>query len=296
MRISLIGLSLVFFSLGGTALADDPRPWMNTALSADQRADLLVAQLTLDEKILLVHGVGWGPLKQGSPIPADNNGGAGQVLGIARLGIPSLQQADSAVGVRMSAPQSRYSTLLPSVLGAASSWDLEGAQLYGDVIGRELRAQGYNQSIGGGVNLARDPRNGRLFEYAGEDPLLAGSMVGHLIRGVQGNHIMGDIKHYAFNDQETGRTVVDVNISHKAARESDLLAFEIGIRIGQPASVMCSYNKVLTHWACESDWLMNQVLKNDWKFPGFVVSDWDGTHSTEKAVLAGLDVDRKSVV
>jgi beta-glucosidase len=290
MKIPLIGLNLFFLSLSGAALADDAKPWMNTALSADQRADLLVAQLTLDEKILLVHGVGWGPLKAGSPIPADNNGGAGQVLGIARLGIPSLQQADSAVGVRMSAPQSRYSTLLPSVLGAAASWDLDSAHLYGDVIGRELRAQGYNQSIGGGVNLARDPRNGRLFEYAGEDPLLAGSMVGHLIRGVQGNHIMGDIKHYAFNDQETGRTVVDVNISHKAARESDLLAFEIGIRIGQPASVMCSYNKVLTHWACESDWLMNQVLKNDWKFPGFVVSDWDGTHSTEKAVLAGLDV------
>ena len=118
-----------------------------------------------------------------------------------------------------------------------------------------LRAQGFNQSIGGGVNLARDPRNGRLFEYAGEDPLLAGVTVGHVIRGVQGNQVMGDIKHYAFNDQETGRTIVDVRISHKAARESDLLAFELGIRIGQPSSVMCSYNKVNGDWACENDWL-----------------------------------------
>jgi beta-glucosidase len=272
------------------AAAQPARPWMDASLSPDARADLVIKELTLDEKIQLVHGIGWGPLKPGHPVPPDNNGGAGEILGIPRLGIPSVQQADSAVGIRMAAPQSRYATLLPSVLAAASSWDPEAAQLYGDVIGRELRAQGYNQSIGGGVNLARDPRNGRLFEYAGEDPLLAGVTVGHLIRGVQGNQVMGDIKHYAFNDQETGRTVVDVHIPHKAARESDLLAFEIGIRIGRPSSVMCSYNKVNGDWACENDWLMNHVLKGAWSFPGFVVSDWDGTHSTDKAAMAGLDV------
>ena len=263
---------------------------MNSALAPEVRADLVVKQLTLDEKIQLVHGIGWGPLVPGSPVPPDNNGGAGEVLGVPRLGIPSLQQADSAVGIRMAAPQSRYATLLPSVLAAASSWDTEAAHLYGDVIGRELRAQGYNQSIGGGVNLARDPRNGRLFEYPGEDPVLAGVTVGHVIRGVQDNRIMGDIKHFALNDQETGRTIVDARLSKKAARESDLLAFELGIRIGQPSSVMCSYNKVLGDWACENDWLLNQVLKGAWHFPGFVVSDWDGTHSTEKAANAGLDV------
>jgi beta-glucosidase len=265
-------------------------PWMNASLSPDARADLVIKQLNLDEKIQLVHGVGWGPLIPGRPVPPDNNGGAGEIVGITRLGIPSVQQADSAVGVRMAALQGRYATLLPSVLAAASSWDLKAAHLYGDVIGRELRAQGFNQSIGGGVNLARDPRNGRLFEYAGEDPLLAGITVGYVIRGVQDNHIMGDIKHFAFNDQETARTVVDARISKKAARESDLLAFELGIRIGQPSSVMCSYNKVAGDWACENDWLLNHVLKGTWHFPGFVVSDWEGTHSTDKAVLAGLDV------
>ena len=163
------------------AAAQPVRPWMDASLSPDARADLVIKELTLDEKIQLVHGIGWGPLKAGHPVPPDNNGGAGEILGIPRLGIPSVQQADSAVGIRMAAPQSRYATLLPSVLAAASSWDPEAAQLYGDVIGRELRAQGYNQSIGGGVNLARDPRNGRLFEYAGEDPLLAGATVGHVL-------------------------------------------------------------------------------------------------------------------
>jgi len=281
----------IFLAAQGLCLSQEAtRAWMNASLSPDLRAEAVMKQLTLDEKIQLVHGIGWGPLKAGSPVPPDNNGGAGEILGIPRLGIPALQQADSAVGVRMAAPQSRYATLLPSVLAAASSGDPQAAHLYGEVIGRELRAQGFNQSIGGGVNLARDPRNGRLFEYAGEDPLLAGVTVGHVIRGVQDNQIMGDIKHFAFNDQETGRTIVDARISTKAARESDLLAFELGIRIGQPSSVMCSYNKVNGDWACENDWLLNHVLKGAWHFPGFVVSDWDGTHSTEKAALAGLDV------
>ncbi len=284
---------IIISSVVSVAAQEKPaaRPWMNPQLSPDQRADLVVHQLTLPEKIQLVHGIGWGPLRPGDPVPPDNNGGAGEVQGIPRLGIPSLQQADSAVGVRMAAAQSRYATLLPSVLGAAASWDVKAAHLYGDVIGRELRAQGYNQSIGGGVNLARDPRNGRLFEYPGEDPLLAGVTVGHVIQGIQANKVMTDIKHYAFNDQETGRTVVDVHISRKSAHESDLLAFELGIRIGQPSSVMCSYNKVEGDWSCENKWLLNDVLKGEWKFPGFVVSDWEATHSTTKAALAGLDME-----
>jgi beta-glucosidase len=292
-----LATSVVLFLLAhGTCLAQQPQkppppPWMNPALSPDLRADLVVKQLTLDEEIQLLHGIGWGPLLAGSPVPPDNNGGAGEIVGIPRLGIPSLQQADSAVGIRMAALQSRYATLLPSVLGASSSWDPQAAYLYGDVIGRELRAHGFNQSIGGGVNLARDPRNGRLFEYPGEDPLLAGVTVGQVIRGVQANQVMGDIKHFALNDQETGRFVIDVRISRKAARESDLLAFELAIRIGQPSSVMCSYNKVLGDWACENNWLLNRVLKGAWHFPGFVVSDWDATHSTDKAALAGLDVE-----
>ena len=292
LRLSTVSILLgIFASLAlQSPVAFAQHPWMNKQLTPDQRADLVVHELTLAEKLQLVHGIGWGPLREGDPVPASNNGGAGQVLGIPRLGIPDLQQADSAVGVRMAAPQSRYATLLPSVLGAAASWDPDAAHLYGDVIGRELRAQGYNQSIGGGVNLARDPRNGRLFEYPGEDPVLAGVTVGHVIEGVQSNLIMGDIKHYALNDQETGRTIVDVQLGHKAMRESDLLAFEIGIRIGHPASVMCSYNKINGDWACENDYLLNHVLKGNWHYPGFVVSDWEATHSTVKAALAGLDM------
>jgi beta-glucosidase len=283
--------------LVGTGAAQGPKNaavmrWGNSSLSPDRRADMVLAQMTQEEKLQLVHGIGWGVLRAGAPVPPEDNGGAGFVQGIKRLGIPDINLADSAVGIRMSALHGRYSTLLPSTLGAAASWDPQAAFLYGSVIGRELRAQGYNMSIGGGVNLTREPRNGRNFEYAGEDPLLAGRMTGNLAKGVQAQQVMGDIKHYALNDQETGRNTLNVMLDKKAMRESDLLAFEIAIGIAQPAGVMCSYNKVDGDWACENDYLLNQVLKKDFGFKGFVLSDWEGTHSTVKAALAGLDQEQ----
>ncbi|HUY80444.1 MAG TPA: glycoside hydrolase family 3 C-terminal domain-containing protein [Acidobacteriaceae bacterium] len=264
-------------------------PWDNKALSPDVRANMVLKQMTLDEKLQLVHGTGWGALRPGAPVQPGSNWGASFVPGIPRLGIPPINMQDSAVGVRLSALMGRYSTLLPSTIGAASSWNPMAARLYGDVIGRELRAQGFDMSIGGGVDLLRDPRNGRNFEYAGEDPLLAGTMTGNLMKGVQGEHVMGDIKHYAFNDQETGRNVYNAIIGHRAARESDLLAFQIAIGIAHPAGVMCSYNLVNGDHSCENSWLLNDVLKKDFHFKGWVLSDWGGTHSTIKAALAGLD-------
>ena len=266
-------------------------PWMNTSLSPDQRADLVLQQMTLDEKIQLVHGTGWGVLREGDPVPPRSNLGAGYVPGIDRLGIPDINLADSATGVRLGALQSRYSTLLPSPLALAATWNLQSALLYGSVIGRELRDQGYNMSIGGGVDLAREPRNGRTWEYAGEDPLLAGSIVGHLAKGVQSQQVMGDIKHYAVNDQETGRNILNVILDKRSLRESDLLAFQIAIGIADPAGVMCSYNKVDGDYACENDYLLNQVLKKDFAFKGWVLSDWEGTHSTIKAAHNGLDME-----
>jgi beta-glucosidase len=276
----------------------DTRPWMNRSLSPDRRADLVMKEMTLDEKMNFVHGTGWNGLRPDAEIPKGSLGGAGYVQGVPRLGIPGINQADSAVGIRLAAQGSHYATLLPSVLGAACSWDKDALFLFGSVLGRELRDMGYNMSIGGGVDLARDPRNGRNFEYAGEDPVLAGTMVGELASGVQANQVMGDIKHYALNDQETGRTIVNVKIDQRAARESDLLAFQIAIGLAHPAGVMCSYNKDTitppggTDWSCENDYLLNQVLKKDFDFKGFVVSDWGGTHSTVHAALAGLDQEQ----
>jgi beta-glucosidase len=272
----------------GRAVADGP--WMNKSLSPDERADLVLKQMTLDEKIGLLHGTGMAHVPNWqTPLTYLSNGGAGMTVGVKRLGIPNIYMSDAAYGVRSSGENGRYSTALPSNAGAASSWNPEAACDYGALIGSELRAQGYNMTLGGGVNLTRDPRNGRTFEYLGEDPLLAGTLVGNLMKCEQAEHIIGDIKHYAVNDQETGRNIVNVIISKRAMQESDLLAFHIGINIANPAAVMCSYNRINGDYACENKYTLTDVLKGDWGFKGFVVSDWGGTHSTEKASAAGLD-------
>jgi beta-glucosidase len=264
-------------------------PWMNRALSPDERADLVVKEMTLDEKISLLHGTGMAGLGPMSPLAVKSNGGAGYVVGIPRLGIPAIQMSDAAYGVRSSGENGRYSTALPANVGATASWDLTAAYQYGALIARELRAQGYNMTLGGGINLAREPRDGRTFEYMGEDPLLAGKMVGQVMKAEQAEHVIGDIKHYAMNDQESGRNAVNVNVDKRSMRESDLFAFEIGVRESNAAAVMCSYNRVNGDYACENKYLLTDVLKKEWNFKGFVVSDWQGTHSTVKASAAGLD-------
>jgi beta-glucosidase len=265
-------------------------PWMKAGLTPDQRADLVLKEMTLDEKIGLLHGNGMAHTPNWQmPLTAMSNGGAGYIAPIERLDIPGVNMSDAAYGVRSSGENGRYSTALPSNVGAAASWDRKAAYEYGALIGRELRAQGYNMTLGGGVNLTREPRNGRTFEYLGEDPVLAGTMVGQLMTGEQAQHVIGDIKHYAINDQETGRNIVNAVISKRAMRETDLLAFQIGIRDAKPGAVMCSYNRVNSDYACENDYLLHEVLKTDFQFPGFVLSDWGGTHSTVKASHAGLD-------
>jgi beta-glucosidase len=270
---------------------DRNHPWMNATWSPDRRAELVLKEMTLDEKIGLLHGMGmpgW-PRDVQDPQPELGNGGAGFVLGVPRLGIPIIQMSDAAYGVRSSGENGRYSTALPAPLGAAASWDTEAACAYGTLIGKELRAQGYNMTLGGGVNITREPRNGRTFEYLGEDPILAGTLVGNLMKCEQAQHVLGDIKHYAVNDQESGRNEVDSLIGKRALRESDLLAFEIGVGIADPSAVMCSYNSLNGDFGCENKYLLTDVLKKEWGFKGFVVSDWGGTHSTVKASAAGLD-------
>src|SRR5271165_906759 len=265
------------------------QPWMNSQLSPDARADLVLKEMTLDEKIDLLHGNGLAGWTKPYFNASLGNGGAGFVLGVPRLGIPMIQMSDAAYGVRASALNGRYSTALPSNLAAAASWDTQAACEYGALIGRELRAQGFNMTLGGGTNLTREPRNGRTFEYQGEDPILAGTLVGNRMKCEQAQHVLGDIKHYAVNDQESGRNEVNSIISKRALRESDLFAFQIGIVIANPSAVMCSYNAVNGDFACENKYLLTDVLKKEWNFPGFVVSDWGGTHSTVKASAAGLD-------
>jgi beta-glucosidase len=255
-------------------------------MNSDYRADLLLAQMTQDEKLQLVHGAG-GPVTNIIPLP---RGAGGYIPGIPRLGIPALYFVDGSVGL---ADSSAPATALPSSIASAASWDLALAYKFGSVIGAELRAYGLNVNTGGNVNLTgREPRDGRTFETKGEDPILAGKITAAHIRAIQDQHVVGGIKHYALNDQETGRTTANVQIEERGARESDLLAFEIGLKDSNVQSVMCSYNLVNGVYSCQNQHLLNEVLKGDWGFKGFVMSDWWATPSTVAAALAGLDQEQ----
>lgn len=257
---------------------------------AAARAAETVKRMTPEEKTILTYGI--MPLPFGNdppPVPADALPGAGYVAGIPRLGVPALKETDASLGVSyVSGQRGDGATALPAAVALAATWNPELVRRGGAMIGAEARAKGFNVLLAGGVNLMRDPRNGRTFEYFSEDPLLSGVLAGNAIAGVQSNHILSTIKHLALNGQETGRQFADVRIGDAAARESDLLAFQLGIEIGRPGAVMCAYNRVLGKQACDSDWLMNQVLKRDWRYPGFVMSDWGAVPHLETA-LNGLD-------
>jgi len=200
--------------------------------------------------------------------------GPGFVLGIERLGIPFIQMSDAAYGVRNSADNGRYSTALPSNIASAASWDPHAACEYGALIGRELRAQGYNMTLGGGTNITREPRNGRTFEYLGEDPILAGTLVGNRIKCEQAQHVIGDIKHYAVNDQESGRNKVDAIIGKRALQERICWPFISASKSAIPPRLCVPTMPSNGDYACENKYLLTDVLKKDWGFKGFVVSDW----------------------
>lgn len=268
------------------------QPWMDTTLPSAQRAALVVQAMTLDEKLRLVYGyLGADSDWKKSKRPAGSRPqSAGYIDGVQRLGIPPLYETDAGLGVASQpGPDVRQGTALPSGLSTAASWDTAGARAAGAMIGDEARKFGFNVLLAGGVNLLREPRNGRNFEYAGEDPLLAGRIVGAQIAGIQSQKVVATLKHYALNDQETNRTTLNVKIDDSAARMSDLLALQLAYEDGQPGSVMCGYNRVNGAYSCENSYLLNTVLKQEWGFKGWVMSDWGATHSTIPAANAGLD-------
>jgi beta-glucosidase len=283
LRGGMLIAAAIPVALGTAAMAQAPTP--------DQRAAAAVGKMTLDEKLSLVLGYFASDWQGKKPPASGRYGSAGYVPGIPRLGIVPQWETDAGVGVATQGGASvkRERTSLPSGIATAATWNPELAFRGGQMIGSEARASGFNVMLAGGVDLARDPRNGRNFEYGGEDPLLAGTIVGSEIAGIQSNHIISTTKHYALNDLETGRKGHDARIDPAAARMSDLLAFQFAIELGEPGSVMCSYNKINGDFACENDWLLNQVLKGDFGFRGYVMSDWGAVHSTEKAAMSGLD-------
>jgi beta-glucosidase len=289
---AVLAAAFPLFASSAPATPPEPaqKPWLDRSLSADRRAELAVKAMTQQEKLRWVLAYFGNDFGKSKKIPEALPQSAGYIPGTPRLGLPALFETDAGLGVASQAgPNVRERTSLPSGLATASSWDPKLAYAGGAMIGAEARASGFNVMLAGGVNLMRDPRNGRNFEYAGEDPLLSGVMVGNAVKGIESNRVIATVKHYALNDQETGRNELDARIDKAAFRMSDLLAMELAIEQSDAGSVMCSYNRVNGPYACENDYLLNQVLKRDWAFRGFVMSDWGATHSTVAAANNGLD-------
>jgi beta-glucosidase len=294
MKIAKLATMAAVLALSAPAFAATAGPlaWQNKRLSADVRANLLVQAMTTDEKLIVVTSF-YGTQVERNQYrdPVARRQSAGFVPGVPRLNFTPQWQTDAGSGVATQgvAVADLQRTALPAGILTAATWNPELAVRGGAMIGKEARASGFNTMLAGGVDLLREPGNGRNFEYGGEDPLLAGTMVGAIVRGIQSNQIITTVKHFAFNDQERRRTTVNIVVDEPSARMSDLLAFQIAIEQGNPGSIMCSYNLVNGIWACQNPWLLNKVLKGDWGYKGFVMSDWGAMHDTVKDALGGLD-------
>ena len=275
---------------GGTAPL---RGRQSGPLDADDRAREIETQMTDDERFSLLVGV-MGAAAELWPvrderIPPGVPMSAGYVPGIPRLGVPALQMSDAGLGVTN--PGYRpgdTATALPAGLALAASFNPTLARAAGEAIGREARSRGFNVQLAGAMNLARDPRNGRNFEYLSEDPLLTATIAAESVNGTQGQGVISTVKHYSLNCNETNRHWLDAVIDPDAHRESDLLAFEIAIERSRPGAVMTAYNKVNGDYASRNQVLNNDVLKGAWGYRGWVMSDWGATSSWECA-LHGLD-------
>jgi beta-glucosidase len=253
------------------------------------RAAATEAAMTDAERIVLTNGIMAMPIFGPMEMPSDAVLGAGYIAGIPRLNVPALTETDASLGVAyVMGMRKDGATALPSGMAQGATWNPALITRGGAMIGSEAKAKGFNVLLAGGQNLIREPRGGRTFEYLSEDPLLSGTIAGAAVAGIQSNHMISTIKHFAFNNQETARHFADVKISESAARESDLLSFQISIEKGHPESVMCSYNQINGAYGCDNDFLLNTVLKKDWGWKGFVMSDWGAVPRLD-AALHGLD-------
>ncbi|HZG77594.1 MAG TPA: glycoside hydrolase family 3 protein, partial [Paenibacillus sp.] len=219
--------------------------------------------------------------------------------GIERLGIPSVMMTDGPHGLRKQRAASDHlglfdsvpATCFPSAAGVASSWNRELIEAMGRALGRESQAEDVAVLLGPGVNIKRSPLCGRNFEYFSEDPYLSSEMAAHHIMGVQSEGVGASLKHYAANNQEHRRMTSDSVVDERTLREIYLASFEGAVKKAQPWTVMCAYNKVNGTYAAEHEWLLTDVLKNEWGHEGFVVSDWGAVNDRVASLAAGLELE-----
>lgn len=249
----------------------------------EKKINELLQQMTLEEKIGLLHGNA-----------KFSNGG------IPRLGIPAFRMSDGPCGVRMEVNKDDWGSpnwendkvaYFPALTALAATWDMELARAYGKALGEESRARGKHIQLAPGINIHRSPLCGRNWEYLSEDPYLISKLVVPIIKGMQSTGVAACVKHYALNNQEYLRDSINVECSERALREIYLPGFEAAVKEGEVLTVMGAYNKFRGQYASHNDYLINEILRNEWGFKGIVISDWNATRNTLQAAENGLDIE-----
>ena len=260
----------------------DGPAYLDESLPVEERVEDALSRMTTEEKVALTHAQS----KFSS-------------AGVPRLGIPEVWCTDGPHGIRAEVLWDEWDqagwtsdscTAFPALTALAASWDPSLAGLYGTVIGEEARYRKKDVLLGPGVNIYRTPLNGRNFEYMGEDPFLAATMVVPYVQGVQRNNVAACVKHYALNNQETARFFTNVTVDDRTLYEIYLPAFKAAVDGGAWA-IMGSYNLYKGQWSCHNQYLLNDILKGEWGFDGVVISDWGGVHDTDQAITNGLDME-----
>jgi beta-glucosidase len=277
--------SFIGFSMAVSGQPNSPAGQKDLAAN-DAKIEGIIAQMTLEEKVAMFYGNGMFT----SPC-------------IDRLGLPELKYADGPTGIREELEKNSWNplklttdsaTFFPTGSALAATWNPELAYQYGIAIGEEARTRGKDILLAPAINIQRIPNSGRTFEYLSEDPFLSSRLTVGYVNGVQEMGVAACVKHFALNNQETNRGMVNVVADARTMREIYLPPFEAAVKEANAYTIMSAYNKVNGYWCAENDWLLNQVLKKEWGFKGFVVSDWGGTHSTVASAKSGLEVEMGS--
>ena len=249
----------------------------------EHQVEEILKQLTLEEKVGMIHG-----------------DGLFQTKGVERLGIKPLKMSDGPMGVREDFENGAwiplnqsddYSTYLPSGSAIASTWNHNLAYKYGQVLGREARGRGKDVILAPSINIVRSPLCGRNFEYLSEDPYLTSRLAVEMVKGIQESDVVACAKHFAANNQETNRLSVDVIVKEKTLQEIYFKAFHDVIKKANALGIMSAYNKINGHFCSHSKWLLNKILRDDWKYKHLVISDWGAVHNTKEAAEAALDIE-----